>query len=104
MTTASDQTELIGRAPVFEPLAGHVERTPDALLERARAFADELARRPPARSRRSSNDDRPSWTQSSACLRSNSHTASNPIILLKSMKSAIATGLPTDERVCSTWP
>lgn len=45
MGIASDQTELIGRAPVFEPLAGHVERTPDEMRERARAFAHDLARR-----------------------------------------------------------
>ncbi|MEI7444920.1 MAG: nitroreductase family protein [Burkholderiales bacterium] len=45
MAGASDQTELIGRAPVFEPLAGHVERGPDEMRERARAFLDELRRR-----------------------------------------------------------
>ena len=32
-------------APVLEPLTGHVEHPPEAMLERARGFRDELARR-----------------------------------------------------------
>jgi nitroreductase len=41
----TDPTELLGRSPVFEPLAGYVERSPDAMRERARAFLDGIRTR-----------------------------------------------------------
>lgn len=40
-----DQTDLLGRTAVFEPLAGHVEYPPEVMRERARAFHDDLRRR-----------------------------------------------------------
>ncbi len=45
MTRESERTAPTGRAPVFEPLAGHVDRPPAEMLERARAFRDALATR-----------------------------------------------------------
>ena len=41
----ADRTAPVLRAAVFEPLAGHVERGPDEMRARARAFADEIVRR-----------------------------------------------------------
>jgi iodotyrosine deiodinase len=45
LTRESDQTALIGREPVFEPLAGYVEFPPAEMAARARAFRDDIARR-----------------------------------------------------------
>ena len=43
--SAPEQTELIGRAPVLEPLPGWIEHPPEAMRARARAFHDEIRRR-----------------------------------------------------------
>ncbi len=45
MADAKRPTVAPRPAPVLEPLTGHVEHPPQAMLERARGFRDEIARR-----------------------------------------------------------